>query len=99
MITPINRYEMRDRLMNDEDSRFSPMGAYALSDWLDTFMPEDAVFNLVEIRGQWSEYRDFYDLASNYDCCPKDKINHIRRWFLDRTAIIEFTGGVIIREF
>jgi len=99
MITQINRYEMRDALMNDEYGGFSTRGSAALANWLDTFMPEDAMFNVIEVRCAWSEYESFSKLAENYENCPQDSDKAIRRWLLDRTAIIEFTGGIIIREF
>lgn len=99
MVKAIDKYEMRDALMSNKHAGFSPNGCLALAEWLDTYMPASAVFDVLTVAHQWTEYRDFFNLAENYEDCPQDSEKAIRRWLFDRSAVIEFVGGIIIKEF
>lgn len=46
----------------------------------------------------WYDYFDL-DKDLNEDDDEEEITNHLREWFTDRTAVIEFDGGVIVSTF
>ena len=59
-------YDIADALCNDENANWSRAGAYSLAEYLDENMPEDAEFDHVAIRCDFSEYKSLMDWADEY---------------------------------
>lgn len=62
----LTTYDIADALSTDENANWSRAGACALAGFLDENMPEDAEFNRVDIRCDWSEYDSLLAFAEDY---------------------------------
>jgi hypothetical protein len=103
----LNTYEIADRLFRDENAGWSYAGARALAEFLDIDENEDAEFDRVSIRCDFSEYASPQKAAEAYGWesdshieddgqeCDADAL----QWLESRTTIISFDGGIIIHDF
>lgn len=101
--------QIADRLIADTNAGWSWAGAKALAEYLeqlDEDMGEETEFDGVAIRCEYSEYESAIDAVSNYDDFEPDedadddeKEEAALEWLRYRTSVIEFDGGVIIRDF
>ena len=58
--------DIAHELIDDENANWSRAGAYALAEYLDKNMPEDAEFDHVAIRCDFSEYKSLLTFADEY---------------------------------
>ena len=58
--------EIADALASDEYGNFTRAGAWAMAEFLDENMPEDAEFDSVAIRCDWSQYKSLLDWADDF---------------------------------
>ena len=106
----LNTNQVADALRRDEYAGWSYDGAKALAEWLeglaeDTGEPYE--LDTVALRCEFSEYDDAADACQNYDEAPdeseyNDEEEHeaaCLEWLQDNTAVIEFNGGLIVRDF
>lgn len=103
----LNTYEIADRLFQDENAGWSYNGAKALAEYLDTDENEDAEFDRVAIRCDFSEYPSAQEAAEAYGWeadshieddgqeCDADAL----QWLENRTTVLSFDGGIIIHDF
>ena len=106
--------DIADALRRDDNANWSPAGARAMAEFLDENTPDDAEFDRVEIRCNWSEYDGLRDWAEDYfgsisawesrlavdpDTLPDDVDDMIRNYINDRGTLIEFDGGIIVSSF
>lgn len=104
-----------DFLMTDEYADWSYQGATALVEHFETLeedLGEEIIFNSIDFRCDYSEYRDVRDWLTAYYGRPlKDAlecagIDHdededtidlsISEYIRDRGTLVEFDGGVIV---
>ena len=98
-----------DFLRADDNAGWSYEGARALAEHLDQMdeeTGEETEFDRVAIRCEFSEYGSALEAARNYgsfsedDYEYEDELEQAAVEFLqDQTTLIEFDGGVIIRDF
>ena len=97
------------RLMEDKYAHWSWDGAKALIEYLEKL--EDSLdkpieFDTVAIRCDFVEYESVLECAEDYDFIPfydeededaikADALKYLEDW----TTVIQFEGGVIIRQF
>jgi len=62
----LTTHEIADALAGDEYGNFTRAGAWAMAEFLDENMPEDAEFDAVAIRCDWSEYKSLTDWANDF---------------------------------
>ena len=62
----LTTHEIADALAGDEYGNFTHAGARAMAEFLDENMPEDAEFDAVAVRCEWSQYVDLMDWADDY---------------------------------
>jgi hypothetical protein len=103
----LNTNEIADRLFRDENAGWSYNGAKALAEFLDTDENEDAEFDRVAIRCDFSEYPSAQEAAEAYGWeadshieddgqeCDADAL----QWLENRTTVLSFDGGIIIHDF
>ena len=115
MKTTLNEWQIADALKRDDNAAWTYEGAKALASYLfelDEQTGEDTELDVVAIRCEWSEYESAQDAASHYQWEfdgdeeeieeeePDDEREESALQFLqDRTEVIEFSSGIIIREF
>ena len=99
------------RLMEDQYAHWSWDGAKALIEYLEKL--EDSLdkpieFDTVAIRCDFLEYKSALEGAEHYEFIPDDSIPpededeieaEALKYLEERTTIIQFEGGVIIRQF
>ena len=104
MYQRLSTYEAAQLLM-DGSSNWSWSGAEALVGYLEEL--EDSTgkqieFDVVELRGTYTEYESALEAAQQYDFTPpededEDEIEAVALEYLQcRTTVIEFDGGVVI---
>ena len=103
----LNKYQISDELRKDSNAGWSYAGANALAEYLDENAGEEAEFDCVAIRCDFSEYSSAQDAAEAYGWeadshieedgaeCDSDAL----QWLQDRAQVIEFSGGVIVSNF
>ena len=98
--------EAVNELMSDEYAGWSYRGARALIEYLEELEEDcgmEIEMDVVALRCEYSEYEDLEDIASQYgidiDEDDEEKEETIRDYLLDRTTVIEFTGGIIIQDY
>ena len=99
--------QVADMLMQDDNAAWSYAGARALAEYLEQLEEDtgaDMDFDRVAIRCEFSEYTTAREAASNYEWCPADfdedeKEKSALQFLQDRTTVIEFADGIIIRNF
>lgn len=102
MFSNVSSYEAVDLLLRDEYAGWSPAGARVLIEHLEQLeedLGEPIEFDRVAFRCDYSEYSSLEEVASDYNLgdLPLDELeDHIRD---NGGDVIEFDGGVIIRNF
>lgn len=105
--------EIADYLRRDEYANWSYAGSRAMADWLDDNMPEEAEFDRVAVRCDWSEYASALDWAEGYfgkadwasdldipeDADSEDVEEKIRDYINDHGTLIDFGSGIIVSSF
>lgn len=97
-------------LVADENAAWTHAGALALVEYLESVEAdtgEEMEFDRVAIRCEWAEFSSALAAASEYDFesdegqdgDEKEQEAAALEWLQDRTDVIEFNGGVIIRQF
>lgn len=104
----LNTYDIANRLMRDDNAKWSRSGAYALADYLQELedsIGEEGELDVVAIRCEFSEFSSAAEAAGEYgwsaDESEYDDANEAAAlsWLSNRTSVIEFNGGIIIAKF
>jgi hypothetical protein len=98
----LNTHEIADELYRDEYANWSWAGAVALAEYLeecDNDSGEDSELDIVDIRCNFSEYSSAVDAAVEYGWDDTTEEAGALEWLQDRTLVICFDGGVIIRDY
>jgi len=108
MIETLTTYEIADRLATDPNSSFTRAGALALAKHLEEMEEESGTtmeFDRVAIRCDYTQYESALDAAEAFGFEPDedddddDKEKAALKWLEDETTVLEFEGGVVIRDF
>jgi hypothetical protein len=100
--------QVADMLMQDDNAAWSYAGARALAEHLEHLEEDtgtDMDFDRVAIRCEFSEHTSATEAAGNYDWEPEEDADEDEaeksalQYLQERTAVIEFTGGVIIQDY
>ena len=95
--------EAVNELMSDEYAGWSYNGAIALVEYLEDLeedLGESIEFNTIALRCEFTEYKNFKEIAKQYGVYGADDTeDELRDYFKDRTTVIEFDGGVIIANY
>ena len=100
--------QVADMLMQDDNAAWSYAGARALAEHLeeiDRESEQEMEFDRVAIRCEFSEHTSATAAAGNYDWEPGEDADEDEaeksalQYLQERTAVIEFTGGVIIQDY
>lgn len=100
--------EVADLLRADEYANWSYAGALALAEYLEDMerdLGEEHEFDAVEVRCEFAEYASAADAAADYSFEPPDGADEEEieeaalEYLRDNTQVIEFDGGIIIRQF
>jgi hypothetical protein len=113
MKATLSTSQAADLLKSDTNARWSRAGARALVEHLEQLEEDcgtEIEFDAVAIRCDYSEYNSALEAAKEYGYEPNpnlgddeqdddDKEADALSWLKDETEVIEFEGGVIIRNF
>ena len=102
--------EIADLLFNDKNADRTFKGSLALAEYLEELEDDLGIeqdFDLVAIRGSYTEYETLQEIADDYpivrlfdlDADDDERDEIIREYVRDRGTLIEFDGGVIISDF
>ncbi|MDJ0504157.1 MAG: hypothetical protein PX635_02785 [Nostocales cyanobacterium LE14-WE12] len=94
-------------LKYDHSAGWSWEGATALIEYLENLEDSDKPikFDRVALRCDFSEYDSVLEAAEHYDFIPPDDEDEDEieaealKYLEDRTTVIQFEGGVIIKDF
>jgi hypothetical protein len=107
-------YQIVDALYRNKDNGFSYEGAKALADYLDRLeedIGEEMELDVVAIRCEYTEYKNYQELNDEYnlidfdkeyqddDLDDDDKDDLIKAEVENNTSVIEFDGGIIIQNY
>ena len=104
----LSTYQIAGALMQDQNAKWSRGAAYALAEYLqevEDSAGEEQEFDAVTIRCDFSEFQSAIKAAEAYgwssDPDEFDNANESAAltWIQERTAAIEFDGGIIIAQF
>jgi len=101
MIKTLTTYEVAELLLEDSNANWSRSGALALAEYLegveiDSGHPME--FDLVAIRCEWTEYNSAVEAVA--EIAGFVAINEAALEYLkEKTDVIEFDGGIIVRIF
>ena len=104
----LNTSEAADLLVADKDAGWSYAGARALVEHLENLEDdtgEEIEFDRVALRCDFSEYESAREAAEEYGWEPDEDADSEEaeeaalEWLNDRTTVITFDGGVIVRQF
>ena len=98
MIKTINEYEFVNEFQNSDTYKdnFTYDALTALFDYLEEY--EDSIgekieFDMVALCCEWSEYKNLEELQKDYtDVKTPEELK-------EKTQVIEFEGGLLVREF
>lgn len=109
MKTTLSTSQAVDLLKADTNARWSRAGAYALVEHLEQLESDcgtEIEFDVVAIRCDYSEYSSALEAAQDYGFTTEENNteeealeSEALEWLIDRTQVIEFSGGVIIASF
>ena len=107
MKTTLSTSEAVDLLVADDNAGWSYAGARALVKFLENLEDdtgEEIEFDRVALRCDFSEYPNAREAAEEYGWEPEDADSDDAEdaaagWLGDRTTVITFDGGVIVRQF
>ena len=98
-----------DLLVADDNAGWSYAGASALVEYLENLEEdtgEEIEFDRIAIRCDFSEYESAREAAKEYGWEPDEDADSddaeeaaALEWLNDRTTVITFGGGVIVRQF
>ena len=96
-------------LCDDKNANWSWNGAMALCEWIEAaedYDQQEAEFDPVAIRCDWSEHASLEDWAADYGFEPETPLEderareiEIQEYISDRGSLICFNGGVIVSSF
>ena len=89
-------------LLQDDNAAWSYNGAYALVEYLEQLeddLGESIEMDRVAIRCEFSEYSDAIDAYQVYNNDDSIDESDALQWLYENTTVIEFNGGIIIRDF
>lgn len=104
----LSTYQIAGALMQDQNAKWSRNAAYSLAEYLqevEDSAGEEQEFDVVAIRCDFSEFQSATEAAQAYGwSSDPDEFDHANEsaalsWLQNRTAAIEFDGGVIIASF
>lgn len=101
----LSTYQAADLLRADTNANWSYAGALALIEYLEQLEQDtetDINFNVVDIRCEYTEYKDIEDWAKNYFGHGQSGLkedDEIREYIEDHGTLIEFNGGIIVSSF
>lgn len=112
MYQTLTTSQAADLLLKDDNANWSYAGAKALIEYFEEMEDQDEPieFNHIEIRCEWSEYESAREAAEQLvsdpwadDLDPDADEEEIEAAALEvlneRTTVIPFRGGVIVRDF
>lgn len=110
MKTEITPSQAADELMKDELNGFTRAGANALAQYIEDQEDESFVFNTTDIRCAWTQYESLTDfITKRFNCLEdagirdgltsEDLYDSIREVIRDCSELIEFEGGIIVKDF
>ena len=97
-----------DLLVADKDAGWSYAGARALVEHIEQIEEDtggEIEFDRVVLRCEFAEYESAREAAEEYgwepdeDADSEDAEEAAAEWLADRTTVITFDGGVIVRQF
>lgn len=102
MIKTLTRYEVAELLLADSNANWSRSGALALAEYLegveiDSGHPME--FDLVAIRCEWTEYRSEIEAVAEIAGFVAINKEAALEYLQEKTDVIEFDGGIIVRIF
>jgi len=83
------------------ESQFTRAALFALFDYLESYEDDCGVeleLDPIGICCDWAEYKSAKEAADQFRK-SFDSESEALTWILDRTTVIEFTGGVLIQQF
>ncbi len=109
MKTTLSTSQAVNLLKSDSNANWSRAGAYALVEHLEQLEEDTGTeieFDTVAIRCDYSEYRSALEAAQDYGFATEENNteeealeSEALEWLIDRTQVIQFSGGVIIASF
>ena len=96
----LSTHQAADILLKDEYANWTRGAALALVEYFESLEEdcgESIDLDAVAIRCEWSEFESIFEAAEYYhDEMSKDEAIE---YFMSRTNVIFFEGGVLIQEF
>ena len=96
----LNKYQAADILLEDKSANWTPAAALALVEYyeaLEEDVGESIDLDCIAIRCDWAEFESIFEAAEYYhDEMSKDEA---LEYFMERTTVITFEGGVLIQQF
>ena len=92
----LNIYQVADLLKQDDNANWTHAGAMAIAEFfeeLENDTDESIELDVVAIRCEFSEYKNFDEVKENYNDIKTLEDLH------DNTLVIEFDTGLIIQDF
>jgi hypothetical protein len=106
MKTTLSTSQAADLLKADTNAKWSRAGAAALVEYLENLEQEcgtEIEFDHVALRCDYSEFKSVLEAATQCGFEPSafqaEDDDAAFEWLQDRTQVIEFESGVIIRNF
>lgn len=105
----LSTHQIASELYEDKNAGWSYAGARALAEWLEGLEDEtgeEMELDVVAIRCDFSEYGTAVEAAEEYGWKPSDEDlgedemeEEALEWLAQKTAVIEFNGGIIIQQW
>jgi len=98
MIHTVNEYEFRNKFANSDayKDNFTYDALTALFEYLEEYEEESGTqteFDMVALCCEWSEYENLEELQQDYqDIKTLEELQ-------EKTEVIEFDGGLLVREY
>ena len=92
----LNIYQVADLLKQDDNANWTHAGSMAIAEFfeeLENDTDESIELDVVAIRCEFSEYKNFDEVKENYSDIKTLEDLH------DNTLVIEFDTGLIIQDF
>ena len=92
----LNTYQVADLLKQDDNANWTYAGSMAIAEFfeeLENDTDESIELDVVAIRCEFSEYKNFDEVKENYSDIKTLEDLH------DNTLVIEFDTGLIIQDF
>ena len=100
MIKTLTTYEVAELLLADSNANWSRSGALALAEYLEGVEIDSGPmeFDRVAIRCEWTEYRSEIEAVAEiagFVAIKEAALEYLQ----EKTDVIEFDGGIIVRIF